>query len=131
MGRYVVQGELARGGMGVVYRAHDPELERGVALKLVRVRAQGSLRARERLLREAQALAQLSHPNVIAIHDVGTHGRDVFIAMELVDGDVAAGRGCGRRGRGARRSRCCSPPGAGSRRPTPPGWSTATSSPTT
>ncbi|KAB2900608.1 MAG: protein kinase, partial [Kofleriaceae bacterium] len=73
--------------MGVVYRAHDPELERGVAVKVVRVRSQRALQARERLLREAQALAQLSHPNVISIHDVGTHDGDVFIAMELVDGE--------------------------------------------
>ncbi|MBZ0239052.1 MAG: serine/threonine protein kinase, partial [Deltaproteobacteria bacterium] len=87
VGRYVLQQELARGGMGVVYRAHDPELERGVAVKVVRVRSQRALQARERLLREAQALAQLSHPNVISIHDVGTHDGDVFIAMELVDGE--------------------------------------------
>ncbi len=87
VGRYVVHQEIARGGMGVVYQAHDPELERRVALKLVRVRARRDLQARDRLLREAQALAQLSHPNVITIHDVGTHGGDVFVAMELVDGE--------------------------------------------
>ena len=90
IGRYVVNAKLAQGGMGVVYRAHDPELGRDVALKLVRVRANTDTLpiARERLMREAQALAQISHPNVIAVHDVGTHGRDVFIAMELVAGQA-------------------------------------------
>lgn len=89
VGRYVISVKLAQGGMGVVYRAHDPELGRDVALKLVRVRAGADslVIARERLLREAQALAQIAHPNVIAVHDVGTHGRDVFIAMELVAGE--------------------------------------------
>ncbi|MBL8624886.1 MAG: serine/threonine protein kinase [Myxococcales bacterium] len=88
VGRYVIHAKLAQGGMGVVYRAHDPELGRDVALKLVRVRAGADSLAiaRERLLREAQALAQIAHPNVIAVHDVGAHDRDVFIAMELVEG---------------------------------------------
>ena len=88
VGRYVIHAKLAQGGMGVVYRAHDPELGRDVALKLVRVRAGADplAIARERLLREAQALAQIAHPNVIAVHDVGAHDRDVFIAMELVEG---------------------------------------------
>ena len=88
IGRYVIHAKLAQGGMGVVYRAHDPELGRDVALKLVRVRAGADSLAiaRERLLREAQALAQIAHPNVIAVHDVGAHDRDVFIAMELVEG---------------------------------------------
>ena len=91
LGRYVVERELGTGGMGLVYAAHDPELGRKVALKLVRPRASGTMNPNEgraRLLREAQALAQLTHPNVIAIHDVGTFGEQVFIAMEYVEGST-------------------------------------------
>jgi eukaryotic-like serine/threonine-protein kinase len=86
VGRYVIQSFLAEGGMGVVYVAFDPELGRRVALKLVKTRGGPDGYLRERLLREAQALAQLSHPNVIAVHDVGIHEDRVFIAMELIDG---------------------------------------------
>jgi eukaryotic-like serine/threonine-protein kinase len=86
VGRYVIQSFLAEGGMGVVYVARDPELGRKVALKLVKTRGGADAALRERLLREAQALAQLSHPNVIAVHDVGLHDDRVFIAMELIEG---------------------------------------------
>src|SRR5439155_5865060 len=89
LGRYVVERELGSGGMGLVYAAYDPELGRKVALKLVRPRASGKMgpsEGRARLLREAQAMAQLTHPNVVAIHDVGTFGDQVFIAMEYVEG---------------------------------------------
>ena len=81
IGRYVVIDVIGRGGMGVVYKAFDPELDRAIAVKLV---APGG--ERQRLLREAKMLAQLSHPNVVAVHDLGTIGDDVFIAMELVAG---------------------------------------------
>jgi serine/threonine protein kinase/tetratricopeptide (TPR) repeat protein len=83
--RYIVVDELGRGGMGVVYRAYDPELDRRLALKLIHHRDPDALGS-ERLLREAQALAQLSHPNVVAVYDVGTFGSSVFMAMELVEG---------------------------------------------
>jgi eukaryotic-like serine/threonine-protein kinase len=86
VGRYVIQHFLAEGGMGVVYVAFDPELGRRVALKLVKTRGNPDGYLRERLLREAQALAQLSHPNVVTVHDVGIHDDRVFIAMELVEG---------------------------------------------
>ena len=71
-----------------MYRAYDPELDRPIALKLLRATddGQGGTQ-RERLLREAQALARLQHPNVIAVYDVGTFRGDVFIAMELVEGE--------------------------------------------
>ena len=87
LGRYVIVERLGAGGMGVVYRAHDPELDRHVAIKVLNIgigSTAGDYRAR--LLREGQALAKVSHPNVIAIYDVGEKGRDVFIAMELVEG---------------------------------------------
>jgi serine/threonine protein kinase len=84
--RYVTVELLGRGGMGVVYRAYDPELDRQVAVKLVRTDVGGGEQLRQRLIREAQAMAKLSHPNVVTVHDTGSFGDDVFIAMELVDG---------------------------------------------
>jgi tetratricopeptide (TPR) repeat protein/predicted Ser/Thr protein kinase len=89
LGRYVVLSPLGEGGMGVVYSAYDPQLDRRVAVKLMRAEAAGSSGAsmgRERLLREAQAIARLAHPNVVAVHDVGTYEGQVFVAMEFVDG---------------------------------------------
>jgi len=85
VGRYVVLDMLGRGGMGVVYAAYDPELDRKVALKLILPGDDGQA-ARLRLQREAQAIAQLSHPHVVAVHDVGSVGEQVFIAMEFVEG---------------------------------------------
>jgi tetratricopeptide (TPR) repeat protein len=87
VGRHVVLGELGAGGMGVVYAAYDPKLDRKIALKVLRP-GTADPRAHERLLREAQALAKLSHPNVVAIHDVGTTGEQVWLAMELVQGQT-------------------------------------------
>src|SRR5262245_22419320 len=87
VGRYVILDPLGSGGMGVVFAAYDPELNRRIAIKLLKPEIGGDVSARrQRLLREAQALAQLSHPNVIAIYDVGTLGDQVFMAMELVEG---------------------------------------------
>ena len=89
VGRYVVLDPIGEGGMGVVYRALDPELDRSIALKLVRVRSRDPAqreRQKTRLVREAQAMARLAHPNVVSVHDVGTFEDDVFVAMELVDG---------------------------------------------
>ncbi len=93
VGRYVVLGRLGAGGMGVVYAAHDPELDRKVALKLLRCDgpdAPDHGQLRDRLLREAQAMARLAHPHVVAVHDVGSHADQVFVAMELVEGQTLA-----------------------------------------
>ena len=87
VGRYVVVASLGEGGMGVVYKAYDPELDRHVALKLLKPSA--SVERDElvgRLQREARAMAKLSHPNVVTVHDVGKHEGTLYLAMELVQG---------------------------------------------
>src|SRR5688572_11085903 len=81
--RYIVLSLLGAGGMGEVYAAYDPELDRRIALKVIR---SGSDGREGRLLAEAKALARLSHPNVVAVYDVGVVDHTVYIAMELVDG---------------------------------------------
>ena len=87
LGRYVIVDAVGAGGMGVVYRAFDPELDRKVALKLVRTAGvRDQARLRERLTREARLLARISHPNVVPIYDVGVVGDEVFLAMEFVAG---------------------------------------------
>jgi len=85
VGRYVILSRLGTGGMGVVYAAHDPELDRKVALKIMHPQVHDQ-RGVMRLLREARALAQVSHPNTIKIYDAGEHEGTVFLAMELVRG---------------------------------------------
>ncbi len=85
LGRYRIDTVLGSGGMGIVYRAYDPQLARPVAIKVVR-RAGDDTQGRARLVREAQALARLSHPNVCHVYDVGTEGDEVWVAMELIDG---------------------------------------------
>ena len=87
VGRYRVTSRLGAGGMGVVYRAHDPDLDRPVAVKLLHASAADDDKARERMLREARSLAKLSHPNVITVYDVGVEDGQVFVAMELVAGE--------------------------------------------
>ena len=74
--------------MGVVLAAYDPELDRKVAIKLLAYEAAPTSKSQLRLQREAQALAKLSHPNVVAVYDVGIHEGKVFVAMELVEGQT-------------------------------------------
>ncbi len=84
-------GLVGRGGMGEVYAAYDPELDRKVAVKLLRVKPGNGVsltEGRQRTLREAQAIARLSHPNVVVVYDVGTFRDQVFIAMEFVEGNT-------------------------------------------
>ncbi|HEX3766207.1 MAG TPA: protein kinase [Kofleriaceae bacterium] len=90
LGRYLVLSTLGAGGMGVVFAAWDPQLGRKIALKLLRSSvASSSKDARTRLRREAQAIAQLSHPNVVSIYDVGTTDDGaLYIAMEFIEGDT-------------------------------------------
>jgi tetratricopeptide (TPR) repeat protein len=83
VGRYIIRERIGRGGMGSVFRAEDLELGRAVALKRLHVTDQ---QARDRLVREARAAAQLQHPNVVAVYEVGDDDTAPFIAMELVDG---------------------------------------------
>jgi len=83
--RYVVLYELGTGGMGVVYAAYDPQLDRKVALKLLHAHSRSD-RARTRLLREAKSIARISHPHVVTVHDVGTYEGRVFVAMEYIEG---------------------------------------------
>ena len=89
IGRYVVLGWVGNGAMGDVYSAYDPDLDRKLAIKLLRVKRGSSvngLDGKTRLVREAQAIAKLSHPNVVVVHDVGTFEDRVFIAMEFIEG---------------------------------------------
>jgi tetratricopeptide (TPR) repeat protein len=84
VGRYLLHRAIGAGGMGVVYAARDPDLDRPVAIKLLR--GASGAQGRSRVLHEAQAMAKLSHPNVVSVYDVGTFQDQVFIAMELVEG---------------------------------------------
>ncbi len=85
IGRFVVLDKLGTGGLGVVYAAHDPQLDRRVALKVLRT--VGGLReGSDRLLREAQVMAKLDHPNIVTVYEAGMAADELFIAMELVDG---------------------------------------------
>jgi len=91
LGRYVVLDRLGEGGMGVVVAAFDPELDRKVAIKILRGTEGARADARTaRLQREARALARLVHPNVVSVFDVGAFDSSVFVAMEYVHGETLA-----------------------------------------
>jgi tetratricopeptide (TPR) repeat protein/predicted Ser/Thr protein kinase len=85
IGRFVIIRRIGAGGMGVVYSAYDEELDRKVAIKLLHADRSGS-QGRARILREAQALARLSHPNIVHVYEVGEYDGQVFMAMEFVEG---------------------------------------------
>jgi serine/threonine protein kinase len=96
IGRYRLRGEIGHGAMGAVYRAHDPQLERDVAIKLISLAfAAGHGDPREaaaRFAREARVAARLQHPNVVAVYDFGEEGEQLFLVMELVEGETLAQR---------------------------------------
>ena len=87
LGRFEIEAVVGQGGMGVVYRARDPELDRVVALKVVAARAG---RGRDRLLAEARAMARVEHPSIVPVYDVGPAADGVYIAMPLVAGGTLA-----------------------------------------
>ena len=90
IGKYTIQGEIGKGGMGIVYRGLDPYIGRTVAIKTIRLdvlrREESKAEALKRFLREAQAAGNLSHPNIITIYDVGEHEGLIYIAMEFIKG---------------------------------------------
>ncbi len=91
VGRYEIVRPLGAGGMGVVYEASDPRLDRRVALKLLRLEVLAGLpQARDLLLREARAMARLAHPNVLTVYDAGEIDGQLYVAMELVEGGTLA-----------------------------------------
>jgi serine/threonine-protein kinase len=90
IGPYQVLAELGRGGMGEVYRARDPRLNRVVALKLLPSAAAGDTERRERFEREAQAVAALNHPGIVTIYSVEQVDGQFFLTMELVEGQSLA-----------------------------------------
>lgn len=85
--RYELESRIGAGGMGVVWAARDPDLDRRVAIKLVHHDVALD-DAQERLLREGQAMAKLSHPAVVPVFDIGRAGEQLFIVMELVEGST-------------------------------------------
>ena len=89
-GRFEVGPQLGRGGMAIIYRARDRTLERDVAIKILRSDRDGGQEHRDRLRREAMAIARLNHPHIVTVHDVGVVDEVVYIVMELLEGaDVA------------------------------------------
>ena len=88
VGPYEIIEPIGRGGMGEVYRAHDARLRRNVAIKTVASGALDDPAMRERFAREARAVAALSHPNILAIYDVGECDGIPYVAVELLEGDT-------------------------------------------
>jgi WD40 repeat protein/serine/threonine protein kinase len=86
IGRYTVVRQIGQGGMGVVHECYDHRLGRKLAVKLVRGHLAGQSKHHERMLREAQGLARLSHPNVVSLYEIGEHDGALFLAMEFVPG---------------------------------------------
>jgi hypothetical protein len=91
-GRYTLLKEIGRGGMGIVYQAHDPELDRIVALKVLRAGLLVQNEQIERFCREARAAAKLEHPHIVQIHDIGTVDGDPYYTMAFVPGSNLAAR---------------------------------------
>ncbi|MEM7156338.1 MAG: serine/threonine-protein kinase [Myxococcota bacterium] len=90
IGRFAVLEEIGRGGMGSVYAAYDEQLDRKVAVKVIHTHRRDGYTAQRRLQREAQAMARLSHPNVVTVHEVGEADGKIFVAMEFIRGQNLA-----------------------------------------
>src|SRR5690606_6075282 len=90
LGRYEVRAPLGRGGMASVYRAHDPDIGRDVAIKFLHASLCEDNDCRERFLREVRAAGGLSHPNIVVVHDVGQIEGRPYMAMELLEGESLA-----------------------------------------
>jgi eukaryotic-like serine/threonine-protein kinase len=86
IGRFILLEEVGRGAMGIVYAAYDPQLDRKVALKLLHTDERDAPHLRARLLREAQTIASVDHTNVVKVHEAGTEGDDIYVAMEFAVG---------------------------------------------
>ena len=97
LGRFIVREELGRGGMGIVYRAHDEGLGRSVALKVLPSRRESDPRRRARFLREARAAASIVHANVATVYEIGEAEASLYIAIELIDGETLRERFAARR----------------------------------
>jgi TolB-like protein len=91
IGRYTVTGTLGEGGMGVVYAAHDSRLGRAVAIKMIKAASQDPV-ARDRLDREARSAASINHPAICQLYEIGEDNGDLFLAMELLQGESLATR---------------------------------------
>ena len=87
IGKYQVVERIGRGGMGMIFKAHDPVLDRLVALKVISTDVEITDELRARFFREAQACARLSHPNIVTVYDMGEDDGRLFIVMELLDGE--------------------------------------------
>ncbi len=96
LGRFEIVGALGTGGMGEVYRARDPQLQREVAIKVLPPAFSRDPDRRRRFEKEARAAASLNHPNILAVHDVGVHRETAFIVTELLEGDTLRQRLGGR-----------------------------------
>jgi len=90
LGRYRILERLGEGGMGLVFRAHDPRLDRDVALKVLTDDTVGDARARERLRQEARALSRLLHPNIATLFDIDSEAGEDFLVLEFVPGESLA-----------------------------------------
>src|SRR5687768_8950539 len=91
IGRYEVTGTLGEGGMGIVYAARDPRLGRPVAIKTLHAASRDAV-ARERLAREARTAAGINHPAICQLYEIGEHDGELYLAMELLEGESLAAR---------------------------------------
>jgi serine/threonine protein kinase/tetratricopeptide (TPR) repeat protein len=92
LGPYEIRSPLGAGGMGEVYRAHDPRLDRDVAIKVLREETSTNPASLERFKREAMAVAALQHPNILSLYDIGSYGATTFAVMELLEGETLRSR---------------------------------------